>query len=119
MSGKRDFSITNSNVLCVAIFDDGIIGGVDAEFVREYEPSFAKMICNDKEIKQIEDANDKNVEFTKFFTMKEAALKCLDLNINVELKSIIKKDMKFETEIKKIASEKRFLVISKCEKKKN
>ena len=113
VTGKTDFSITNSNVLCVAFFDDGI-GGVDGEFVKKYQPSFAKMICNEKELKQIERAKDKDKMFTKLFTRKEATLKCLDLNINNDLKNIIG-DFEYHT-FEKIVSGNRFIV-SVCEKK--
>ena len=113
VTGKADFSITNSNVLCVAFFEDGV-GGVDGEFVKKYEPSFAKMICNEKEILQIEKSKDKDKMFTKLFTKKEATLKCLGLNINNDLKNIIG-DFEYHT-FEKNVSGNRFIV-STCEKK--
>ncbi len=110
---KMDFSISNSCALCVVFSKNGIVG-VDGEFVKKYDPSFAKMICNKNEIEKIERAKDKDREFTILFTKKESTLKSLDLNINNDLKDIIG-DFKYKT-FEKIVSGNRFFV-SICERK--
>lgn len=114
--GKDDFSISNSTVLCIVFFGEKI-GGVDAEYVRKYDKSFARMICNEKELNQIEKAVDKDFEFTKLFTMKEATLKCIDRRLDVDLKNIISNDLSYVTK-KHVTKDGKTLVISICEKEK-
>ena len=110
VDGKMGFSISNSSVLCVAFFDK--CGGVDAEFVRKFEPKFAKMICNEKEIQSLENSENKDKDFTILFTKKEATLKLLDKNINNDLKNIIG-DYKYTT-FEKLVNGKT-LIVSTCE----
>lgn len=115
VNGKMDFSISNSSVLCIAFFQNGL-GGVDAEFVHEYKPDFAKMICNDDEIKMLEYSKNKNKDFTILFTKKEATLKLLDKNINNDLKNIIG-NYKYTTREKTVDG--KTLIVSTCEMPKN
>lgn len=74
--------------------------GIDIQKISEYNSDVAKRVCNEKELKQIEDSLDKASEFTKLWTQKEAVLKmhgtgiasgdiknCLD-NHNVQSKRI-------------------------------
>lgn len=93
------FNISHSGeyVAC-AVSDEPV--GVDIQKIGEYNSDVAKRVCNEKELKQIEDSLDKASEFTKLWTQKETVLKmygtgiasgdiknCLD-NHNVQSKRI-------------------------------
>ncbi len=49
--------------------------GIDIQRISEYNSDVAKRVCNEKELKQIEDSLNKASEFTKLWTQKEAVLK--------------------------------------------
>lgn len=68
------FNISHSGeyVAC-AVYDKPI--GVDIQKIGEYNSDIAKRVCNEEELKQIEDSSDKASEFTKLWTQKEAVLK--------------------------------------------
>lgn len=68
------FNISHSGeyVVC-AVYNKPI--GIDIQKIGEYNPDVAKRVCNEKELKQIEDSLDKASEFTMLWTQKEAVLK--------------------------------------------
>ena len=68
------FNISHSGeyVVCAV---SGMPVGIDIQKISEYNPAVARRVCNEKELKQIEDSSDKASEFTKHWTQKEAVLK--------------------------------------------
>ena len=93
------FNISHSGEYVACAVSDKPVG-VDIQKIGEYNCDVAKRVCNEKELKQIENSSDKASEFTKLWTQKEAVLKmygtgiasgdiknCLD-NHNVQSKRI-------------------------------
>ena len=68
--------------------------GVDIQKIGEYNPDVARRVCNEQELKQIEDSSDKASEFTKFWTQKEAILKMYGIGIaDFEIKNCLNNQM--------------------------
>ena len=68
------FNISHSGEYVVCCVSDKPIG-IDIQKIGKYNPDVAKRVCNEKELKQIEESIDKASEFTKLWTQKEAVLK--------------------------------------------
>ena len=83
-----NFSISHcDDVICIAIGETQI--GVDIEKIRKYNENFAKFILNDEELAFIEKQPNKDELITKFWTQKDATIKCLGLALNTPLKNVI------------------------------
>ena len=91
----QHFSISHSgNLLCIAIAESEV--GVDTEKIIEYNEHFAKIILNENELKEIEKEEDKNLAITKFWTKKEAAIKCLGKSLK-DMKNVLNdNELQFE-----------------------
>ena len=63
--------------------------GVDIESVHRYSESLARYTMNDEEMKQILQAENPAVQFTKFWTMKEAVLKLSGHGLTDNLKVVL------------------------------
>lgn len=88
IDGCKQFSISHSNdTLCIAINDTEI--GIDIEQILNYDELIAKQICNVNELSQIQNSNDKNLEFTKLWVKKESLIKCKAEGFNQDLKKIL------------------------------
>ena len=68
------FNISHSGEYVVCCVSDKPIG-IDIQKIGKYNPGVAKKVCNEKELKEIEESLDKAAEFTKLWTQKEAVLK--------------------------------------------
>ncbi len=77
------FNISHSGEYVVCAFADSEVG-VDIEKIREYRKRVAEKF-HPEEIAAIENSEDKDLEFFKIWTMKEAYLKCLGTGISKDL----------------------------------
>jgi len=77
------FNISHSHSLVVCAFSDCEIG-IDVEKIREYRPRVAEKF-HPEEISRLEKAIDKDLEFFKIWTMKEAYVKCSAVGISKAL----------------------------------
>lgn len=68
------FNISHSEKYVVCAVSDKPVGA-DIQKIGEYNSDVVKRVCNEKELKLIEDNLDKASEFTRFWTQKEAVLK--------------------------------------------
>lgn len=68
------FNISHSGEYVVCCVSDKPIG-IDIQKIGKYNPGVAKKVCNEKELKEIEESVDKAAEFTKLWAQKEAVLK--------------------------------------------
>lgn len=74
------FNISHSFDFVVCAFADDAVG-VDIEKIRDYPARVVKRL-HPEEISRFEAAIDKNTEFFKIWTRKEAYLKCLGVGIS-------------------------------------
>ena len=63
--------------------------GVDVESIRSYKDSLVEYTMNPQEIAQIHQAERPEVEFVRFWTMKEAVLKLSGEGISKDLKTVL------------------------------
>ena len=68
------FNISHSGEYVACCVSDKPVG-TDIQKIGEYNSDVAKRVCNEKELVQIENSIDKESEFTKLWTQKEAVLK--------------------------------------------
>ena len=68
------FNISHSGEYVVCGVSDKPVG-VDVQKIGEYKPEVAKRVCNEMELKEIEESPDMSAHFTKLWTQKEAVLK--------------------------------------------
>ena len=102
------FNISHSHNLVVCAFGEHDIG-IDVEKIRDYRPRVAEKF-HPEEIAHLEKSADKNLEFFKIWTMKEAYLKCLGTGLSKALSFNVFKIPNMHTEIKDD------YIISICEK---
>lgn len=74
------FNISHSGEYVACAVADSPVG-VDIQKIGEYSLEVARRVCNEQELKQIEDSSDKASEFIKFWTQKEAILKMYGIGI--------------------------------------
>lgn len=74
------FNISHSGKYVVCAVSDKPVG-IDIQEIGEYNFDIANRVCNEKELKQIENSGDKASEFTKLWTQKEAVLKMFGTGI--------------------------------------
>lgn len=74
------FNISHSGKYVVCVVSDKPVG-IDVQEIGKYNFDVARRICNAKELKQIENSEDKVPEFTKLWTQKEAVLKMIGTGI--------------------------------------
>lgn len=69
-----EFSISHSGDYAVCAVSDKPIG-IDIQKIAHYSEKTAKRVCSEKELSEIEKSEDKDAEFIKLWTKKEAILK--------------------------------------------
>jgi 4'-phosphopantetheinyl transferase len=62
--------------------------GVDIETVENYDPELAGHVCNENELKLINESDNKALTFTKIWTKKESLLKKTGIGLSDHLKTI-------------------------------
>jgi 4'-phosphopantetheinyl transferase len=62
---------------------------VDIESIRRYSDSLARYTMNDAELKRIEQAERRDVEFIRLWTLKEAVLKRSGEGIRNDMKHVL------------------------------
>lgn len=94
-----NFSISHSgDTLAIATSKRQV--GVDIEKVFPYKQKIARFIANNDELKKLDKAKNKSLALTKLFVQKEAAIKCLGLNLS-HIKNILNEG-KFKFKFKKL-----------------
>ena len=68
------FNMSHCREAAICVLSDKPVG-VDIESIRRYSESLARYTMNDTELKQIEQAERREVEFIRLWTLKEAVLK--------------------------------------------
>ena len=95
------FSISHSQNILVVVFSNYSIG-VDIQHYLNYDNAIAKNICNEKELKKIENSTKKEKEFTKLWTQKESVIKLKGLSMYVDTKNLLENSSyKIFTKLKK------------------
>lgn len=82
------FSISHSGTKALAVFSDCPIG-CDIQFMDEKAIGIADHFFNDSEIQEINNADDKTVEFFKYWTLKESYMKLDGRGLSVGIKNIL------------------------------
>lgn len=68
------YNLTNTNgLICCAVHDTEV--GIDAEVIRPYTERRAERVCTDREKHAIKSAADIDLEFIKYWTLKESYVK--------------------------------------------
>ena len=73
--------------------------GVDVESIRSYKDSLVNYTMNPQEIAKINQAPRPEVEFVRFWTMKEAVLKLSGEGISKDLKTVLTGQEQIETQV--------------------
>ena len=73
--------------------------GVDVESIRSYKDSLVEYTMNSQEIAKINQAPRPEVEFVRFWTMKEAVLKLSGEGISKDLKTVLTGQKQIETQV--------------------
>ena len=73
--------------------------GVDVESIRSYKDSLVEYTMNPQEIAKINQAPRPEVEFVRFWTMKEAVLKLSGEGISKDLKTVLTGQEQIETQV--------------------
>lgn len=63
--------------------------GIDAEMLGRYSERLAKYTMNEDELAEIAVAEDKDIAFTRLWTMKEAATKLTGLGISTNVRDVL------------------------------
>ena len=93
------FNLSHCREAAVCIISDHPVG-VDVESVRPLKDSLAEYTMNDAELDEIRQAANPALQFTRFWTMKEALLKLTGEGINNHLKNVLdRSDVIFETTV--------------------
>ena len=82
------FNMSHCREAAICVLSDKPVG-VDIESIRRYSESLARYTMNDTELKQIEQAERREVEFIRLWTLKEAVLKCSGEGIRNNMKHVL------------------------------
>ncbi|MCQ2246792.1 MAG: 4'-phosphopantetheinyl transferase superfamily protein [Bacteroidaceae bacterium] len=83
------FNISHCKVAVACAISNQPIG-VDVECTGRYREGVARFCLNDEEIQQVISADNKDLEFTKLWTSKEALLKCSGEGVSHQMKDVLK-----------------------------
>jgi 4'-phosphopantetheinyl transferase len=82
------FSLSHCREAVLCVVSDRPVGA-DIESVREYHESLVRYTMNKDEVEQILQAKRPDIEFIRFWTMKEAVLKLSGEGISNDLKGVL------------------------------
>ena len=82
------FNMSHCREAAICVLSDKPVG-VDIESIRRYSESLARYTMNDTELKQIEQAKRREVEFIRLWTLKEAVLKHSGEGIRNDMKHVL------------------------------
>ena len=92
-----------ANAIGVAISDHEV--GIDVESLGRYKPALAEYCMNEEELREIDEADDKDAMFTLLWTRKEALLKMTGEGITDDMKTCLTssrmKGVRFEGGVEK------------------
>lgn len=81
------FSLSHcKDAIACAVSDHNI--GIDVENIVPYNPDIARRVCTAAELEMIEQSENKDVDFIKLWTMKEAISKFVGLGLSVPFNEI-------------------------------
>ena len=93
------FNMSHCREAAICVLSDRPVG-VDVERIRTLNEGLMRYTMNSEEQQEILSAENPNLAFTVLWTRKEAALKCLGVGINDELKTILAKpQLEITTEV--------------------
>ena len=82
------FNLSHCREAAICMIADHPVG-IDIESIREYKESLVNYTMNEKEIRQIEQAERPDIEFIKLWTQKEAVLKLSGEGISRDMKQVL------------------------------
>jgi len=82
------FNMSHCREAAICVLSDKPVG-VDIESIRRYSDSLARYTMNDAELKRIEQAERRDVEFIRLWTLKEAVLKRSGEGIRNDMKHVL------------------------------
>lgn len=85
---KIQFNLSHSNEMVACVVCQEQVG-IDIEKVRPFHPKIAEKILNEKEWEYLKKSKDKDRDFIRFWTLKEAYGKYLEKGLVMDLKSIV------------------------------
>ena len=77
------------NAVCCVLSREEV--GVDIEEIKEYKESLAEYVCNEEELKALNDSDNQADGFYKLWTQKEAVFKMLGSGITKDIKNVLNK----------------------------
>jgi len=98
-------------VACI-VSDKGSVG-IDVERIGRFSESLAKYVLSEKEYNQVISSDDREVEFIKYWTRKEALVKMQGTGITDDLKTIL--ETHADTAIHTVVCKEKGYVYSWCE----
>ena len=99
-----NFSLSHcKDAVACAVFDHNI--GIDVETIVPYNPDVARRVCTAAELEMLEQSANKDVDFIKLWTVKEAISKYEGMGLSLPF---------CEIKAKKYAAESRILDDSNC-----
>lgn len=92
------FNMSHCKQAAICVISDRPVG-VDIESIRPYQDSLIRYTMNDQEVERILKAENRDVEFTRLWTMKEALQKLSGEGMTNQLKDVLKGGKTFKTVI--------------------
>ncbi len=81
------FNLSHCSGLAVCLFS-GVECGVDCESIRKYKPRTAQRVCTPQEIAALQTAENPDLLFTRFWTLKESYVKAIGIGISHPLHEV-------------------------------
>jgi len=92
------FSLSHCKLAVACAVSDRPIG-IDIEVIRPYNPTLAAYVLNEEDLRQVEEAERPEVEFTRRWTQKESFLKLTGEGISNKLKELDMTGVQRETTV--------------------
>ncbi len=85
------FNLSHCKYAVACVVSDYEVG-IDVESITPYNDSVARRICNDEEYQRLTNSGNKDIEFTRLWTEKEAIAKFCGQGFSIELSSVKPKE---------------------------